>query len=61
MQLKPLMEGLIMHTVDFSFTLKTNSGKVINMLAAKGYICKSDKEERIRNNLIDIDDRDISL
>jgi hypothetical protein len=30
------------------------------MLAAKGYICKLDKEER-RNNLIAIDDRDISL
>jgi hypothetical protein len=29
------------------------------MLAAKGYICKSDKEERIRNNLIDIDDREL--
>jgi hypothetical protein len=55
------MEGLVMQTVDFSFTLKTNSGKVINMLAAKGHICKSDKEERIRNNLKAVDDRDISL
>jgi hypothetical protein len=30
--------------VDFSFTLETNSGKVLNMFAAKGYICQSDKE-----------------
>jgi hypothetical protein len=34
-QLKPLMEGLVMHMVDFSFTSNANSGKVLNMLDAK--------------------------
>ena len=58
-QFKPLMKGLVMHTLDFSMTSNTNRRKVIHMFAAYRLYLSIDKEER--NNLIAIHSRDILL
>ena len=52
-QFKPLMKALVMHTLDFLMTLKTNRGKVLHMLAAYRLHLSLKKEER--NNLIALD------